>query len=181
MSGIGLGIGGAITIGAMEALYRSSAADLDERTTLRPFPQLDSASGTKKNMWTRYRTEMISKAGFAIFMCGNKLEAGAVVEANGMIEEFDLSEAQEFKITLAEAGGAPANDLRDQRAELLNELGKRIEIHTFEDASGQTQVFVGRGNLLVERDAALPLSGEPVASNGGYVNVFSNHQDIWRL
>ena len=82
------------------------------------------------------------------------------------------------KITIAEAGGLTANDLRDQRGQLLNELGKRIEIHTFEDVSGQVQVFVGRGNLLVERNTSLPLSGQAVASNGGYVNVFSNGHDI---
>ena len=82
------------------------------------------------------------------------------------------------KITIAEAGGLTANDLRDQRGQLLNELGKRIEIHTFEDATGQVQVFVGRGNLLVERNTSLPLSGQAVASNGGYVNVFSNGHDI---
>lgn len=91
VSGMGLGIGGAITIGAMEALYRSPASDLDERTTLRPFPQVEPTSGNKKEMWTRYRDEMISKAGFAIFICGNKLKEGKVVEANGVIEEFDLA------------------------------------------------------------------------------------------
>jgi flagellar hook-associated protein 1 FlgK len=82
------------------------------------------------------------------------------------------------KISLAEAGGQPANDLRDQRGQLLNELGKRIEIHSFEDINGQLQVFVGRGNLLVERNNTFALSGVPVATNGGFVNVFYNNQDI---
>ena len=82
------------------------------------------------------------------------------------------------KISLAEVGGQPANDLRDERGQLLNDLGKRIEIHTFEDAIGQTQVFVGRGHLLVERDTTVPLTGVASASNSGYVNVFYNNDDI---
>ncbi len=82
------------------------------------------------------------------------------------------------KISIAEVSGQTANDLRDQRGQLLNELGNRIEIHTFEEASGQVQVFVGRGNLLVERNTTYSLTGVASASNGGFVNVFSNQQDI---
>ncbi len=90
VSGIGLGIGGAITIGAMEALYESPASHMDERTTLRPFPQVAPSSGTLKRTWTRYRREMISRAGFAIFLCGNKRKGGKLVEADGVHEEFEI-------------------------------------------------------------------------------------------
>ena len=135
-----------------------------ERTVL-----LDKASALSQqfnkaaNDLTQLRKDLNTQVTQTITEVNNL--ASQVAEVNG-------------KITLAESDGSPANDLRDQRGELLNELGKRIEIHTFEDASGQVQVFVGRGTLLVERNTTLPLSGEPVASNGGYVNVFSNHQDI---
>jgi hypothetical protein len=94
VSGMGLGIGGAITIGAMEALYRDPASHLDERITLRPSPQVDPTSVSTKALWTRYRTEMISKAGFAIFICGNKLKGSKVVEADGVIEEFEIAVAR---------------------------------------------------------------------------------------
>ena len=82
------------------------------------------------------------------------------------------------KITTAEASGQTANDLRDQRGQLLNELGKQIEIHSFEDASGQVSVFVGRGNLLVERNTTYALAGAASASNGGFLNVFYKGTDI---
>ncbi|HEY3198004.1 MAG TPA: flagellar hook-associated protein FlgK [Nitrospirales bacterium] len=82
------------------------------------------------------------------------------------------------KITTAEASGQTANDLRDRRGQLLNELGKQIEIHTFEDASGQVSVFVGRGNLLVERNTTYALAGSASASNGGFLNVFYKGNDI---
>jgi flagellar hook-associated protein 1 len=86
--------------------------------------------------------------------------------------------ALNHKISLAEVGGQPANDLRDERGRLLNELGKRIEIRTFEDAIGQTQVFVGRGHLLVERDTTVALTAVGSATNGGFVSVDYNNNDI---
>ena len=57
VTGLGLGIGGAVTVGAMEALYRTPVSHLDERATLRPFPQLDPLSGSRKALVTRYRQE----------------------------------------------------------------------------------------------------------------------------
>src|SRR5207244_7299777 len=109
-----------------------------ERTVL-----LDKASALSQqfnkaaNDLTQLRTDLNTQVTQTITEVNNL--ASQVAEVNG-------------KITLAESDGSTANDLRDQRGQLLNELGKRIEIHTFEDASGQVQVFVGRGTLLVERD-----------------------------
>jgi len=92
ISGIGLGIGGAVTIGALEALYATPASQLDERAYLRPFPQVAPSSGTLGDIWERYRQEMISKAGFAIFLAGNKCDAvGATVPAGGVRREFEIA------------------------------------------------------------------------------------------
>ena len=93
VSGLGLGIGGAVTIGALEELYASSASQFDERMVLRPFPQVDPSRGTREAIWERYRQEMISKAGFAVFLSGNKLDpaTGATVEANGVMREFEIA------------------------------------------------------------------------------------------
>ena len=92
ISGIGLGIGGAVTIGALEALYMSPNSQLEERTVLRPFPQVPPSSGSLDDIWERYRQDMISKAGFAIFLAGNKRDAaGKVVDAEGVIREFEIA------------------------------------------------------------------------------------------
>jgi len=82
------------------------------------------------------------------------------------------------KIATAEASGHTANDLRDQRGQLLNELGKQIEIRTIEDVSGQVTVFVGRGSLLIERHTTYALTGTAAASNGGFLNVHYKGSDI---
>jgi flagellar hook-associated protein 1 FlgK len=60
-------------------------------------------------------------------------------------------------------------------------LGKQIELHTFEDASGQVSVFVGRGNLLVERNSTYALTGSASAANGGFLNVHYQGTDISAL
>jgi hypothetical protein len=92
ISGIGLGIGGAVTIGALEALYVLPTSQLEERTVLRPFPQVPPSSGSLGDIWERCRQDMISKAGFAIFLAGNKRDAaGAVVDASGVVREFEIA------------------------------------------------------------------------------------------
>lgn len=82
------------------------------------------------------------------------------------------------KIAAAELGGQPANDLRDQRGKLLNDLGKDIEIHTFEDTQGRAQVFVGRGQLLVEQTTRYALAGIASPDNSGFLAVGYDNQDI---
>lgn len=80
-------------MGTLEELYRSPAPQLEERTVLRPFPQVDPATADRAIIWERYRQEMIQKAGFAIFLAGNKLDeaTNTVVEANGVVREFDIA------------------------------------------------------------------------------------------
>lgn len=89
-SGFGLGIGGAVIIGAMEALYSDDESSIDERTRLRPFPQTTPKGMTLKQFWAEYREEMISNVGFAIFISGNKVRSGKIVTAEGVLEEFEI-------------------------------------------------------------------------------------------
>jgi hypothetical protein len=109
VSGVGLGIGGKVIIGAMEALYKKDYYDASDRLFLRPFPQQAPAGMTLKDFWTRYRTEMLSKAGVCIFIAGNKLDAatGTVMEAGGVIEEFEIAcGLSKFPIPIGATGHA---------------------------------------------------------------------------
>jgi hypothetical protein len=93
VSGFGLGIGGIITLGALEPLYASKTNQQANRTIIRPFPQSVPQSMTREQLWTKYREEMISMSGFAVFVCGNKLSGGKTVIADGMLEEFKIAKA----------------------------------------------------------------------------------------
>ncbi|MBC8105594.1 MAG: SIR2 family protein [Anaerolineae bacterium] len=91
VSGVGLGVGGNVVIGALESLLATGREDLSDRLTLRPFPQQPPSGMSRADFWTRYRQDMIRQSGACIFISGNKLDGGKVIEAKGVIEEFDIA------------------------------------------------------------------------------------------
>jgi hypothetical protein len=109
VSGLGVGIGDQVVIGALESLYQRHYYDASDRLFLRPFPQTPPAGMTIPQFWTKYRTEMLSMAGACIFVCGNKRDnsSGTIVEANGVLEEFQIAVGQGvFPIPLGATGHA---------------------------------------------------------------------------
>lgn len=91
VSGYGLGIGSIVINGALEFKLSSKYQNLDDLLILRPFPQIQSGTKTIPEIWTNYRKDMLSKAGIAIFLFGNKLnDKGEIVNSNGMEEEFKI-------------------------------------------------------------------------------------------
>src|SRR5699024_8889375 len=91
ISGFGLGVGSYIINGALEELYKNKEGRINDYLTLRPFPHSDSGERSLKTLWTEYRNEMISEAGVMIFVFGNKMLNDEVVEANGVIEEYEIA------------------------------------------------------------------------------------------
>jgi hypothetical protein len=90
VSGYGLGIGSIVINGALDYKLNSNYRNLDDLLILRPFPQMQSGTKSIPEIWTDYRNDMIAKAGIAIFVFGNKLVDGKIVNSNGMEEEFDI-------------------------------------------------------------------------------------------
>jgi len=90
ISGFGLGIGSTVINGALDFKLNSNYRNLDDLLILRPFPQIQSGTKTIPEIWTDYRNEMISKAGIAVFVFGNKKVGEEVVNSNGMEEEFEI-------------------------------------------------------------------------------------------
>lgn len=82
----------------------------------------------------------------------------------------DLNE----KISQAENAGQNANDYRDMRGRLLNELAEKIDIQYFEDGTGQITVMGGGSVLLVERGNSWDLGVEADPDNDGYYNIVMN-------
>jgi flagellar hook-associated protein 1 FlgK len=73
----------------------------------------------------------------------------------------------------AEIGGAPANDLRDQRGRLLNELSSQIDISALEDNQGHVTVVIAGGKPLVLATQAYAIRGVPDPVNSGFSNIES--------
>jgi hypothetical protein len=118
VSGFGLGIGSTILMGALEKLYEDRKSSVSERTILRPFPQTPPIGMDKEQFKTQHRTDMISNAGFTIFISGNKVEAtsGDTVIAEGVLEEFEIAKhLGKYPIPIGATGWAAQQIWEDVR------------------------------------------------------------------
>jgi flagellar hook-associated protein 1 len=72
------------------------------------------------------------------------------------------------KIVAAESGGTTANDLRDQRNNLVGELSSLIGINHYEDGNGSLTITTAGGQMLVNGTQSWELSqaGEEIYWNG---------------
>jgi hypothetical protein len=116
VSGLGTGVGGAVLIGAMEEVYKDDKTPLLDRIIMRPFPQLPPNDPNRAGLYTKYREDILSQVGFAIFLCGNKfdLATGKVVTADGMLQEFKIAKALgKYPIPVGATGDA-AKKIWDQ-------------------------------------------------------------------
>lgn len=93
VSGFGLGIGSCVISGALEEIYLSQDRNVEERLKCRPFPQVTTGQLSISKLWTKYREEMLSSVGISVFIFGNKFDdkTGKIINATGMVEEFDIS------------------------------------------------------------------------------------------
>ncbi|MBN1037065.1 hypothetical protein DWC20_16135 [Clostridium botulinum] len=119
ISGFGLGVGSFIINGVLDEVY-SKGNYIEDKLIMRPFPQKSSCGKILKELWTDYRKEMISLAGISIFIFGNKKDSkGNIIEANGMIEEFNIAKEQNaFIIPIATTGYASKTIMNQIRSDL---------------------------------------------------------------
>lgn len=91
VSGFGLGVGSQIISGALEEIYMNRQSINEDQLLLRPFPQKTLEMENIQELWDKYRRDMISKTGIAIFVFGNKLSDDCVINANGVYKEFEIA------------------------------------------------------------------------------------------
>ncbi|HDZ8840938.1 SIR2 family protein [Aeromonas dhakensis] len=90
-SGIGLGIGNAFITGAIQGVYQYHNGHIGDYISMKPFPQYIEDKTKRDETWVKYRHEIISSAGIAIFFMGNKLIDGKVLIADGVRKEFEIA------------------------------------------------------------------------------------------
>lgn len=98
VSGFGLGVGSSVITGVLEELYMSGSCLDNNQLIMRPFPQTPIGENDLKTIWREYRQDMISYAGVAIFLFGNKKKKGNIVESDGMKEEFEIAKKKKLLI-----------------------------------------------------------------------------------
>ncbi|WP_416048488.1 SIR2 family protein [Cupriavidus basilensis] len=92
VNGFGWGVGSAVINGALEAVYEYPERYSEDQLIIRPFPQFETGEKKLADLWDEYRHRMISLAGVAIFVFGNKMgEAGEVASAGGVKREFEIA------------------------------------------------------------------------------------------
>lgn len=92
VSGFGLGVGQYVVNGALEELHAMGSEQIDDRILILPFPQGIRDASERKRRWTAYRRQLLSRAGIAVFVFGNKPSPdGTVAHASGMEEEFEIA------------------------------------------------------------------------------------------
>jgi len=91
-TGMGLGVGNALFTGALEAIYADrQQGHLEDRMLMRPFPQYIADEAKRQEVWEAYRQDIISSAGIALFLFGNKKVGDNTVIADGMMREFEIA------------------------------------------------------------------------------------------
>jgi hypothetical protein len=92
VNGFGWGIGSSVINGALESIYSNPIKFSESQLILKPFPQFETGEKPLKVLWEEYRQKMISQCGISLFVFGNKKGAESdIIEANGVIREFEIS------------------------------------------------------------------------------------------
>ncbi|MGO9444813.1 MAG: flagellar hook-associated protein FlgK [Thiobacillaceae bacterium] len=78
-------------------------------------------------------------------------------------------------ITTAESGGGgqPANDLRDQRDQLVSQLSQQVQTSVLQQSDGTYNVYIGSGQALVLGNQAATLTASPSPSDNSQLQISS--------
>jgi hypothetical protein len=162
VSGAGQGVGPHVVNGVLDALERENTRVLSERLILRPFPLAIADLTERKRRWSEYRRQIIDEAGIALFLFGNKRDdTGAVVEADGVREEFKIAATSGIPVVPIGCTGGVAASLHSK---------VRNDLKTYLPAKGYKAMFaaVGRkasATTVASRAVAIikRLRNEPLA------------------
>jgi hypothetical protein len=112
VTGFGVGVGPYIVNGALAELEKENTQIIDDRIVMRPFPLGFPKPAERQRRWTAYRTDMVFRAGIAVFLFGNKHDpTGVVQKAEGMVEEFELAVKEGLTVIPVGCTGGTAADL----------------------------------------------------------------------
>lgn len=114
VSGFGLGVGNALISGAIDRAYTNGNYHLDDFLDVRPFPRAISDMGRRAEVWDAYRKDLLSLPGIAIFLFGNKLVDGRLVDADGLRKEFEIARSQGVLVVPVGGTGSVARTLGEE-------------------------------------------------------------------
>lgn len=116
VTGLGLGVGNSLFSGAAEQVLRAGSRHIEDAITARPFPQAIADKEERGRIWDKFRVDLIGSAGIAIFLFGNKIQAGRAVPADGMRREYEIAQESGLAVMPIGATGGTAKELADLAA-----------------------------------------------------------------
>lgn len=114
VNGFGWGIGSAVINGALDAIYAKPEKYSEDQLIMRPFPQLASNGQDLRELWHEYRHRMIGLSGIALFVFGNKVKDGSIVNADGVRREFEIAKEKGVVALPIGTTGYMAKELADE-------------------------------------------------------------------
>lgn len=158
VTGSGVLVGSATIAGFIDALRREGGWDLDRRLIVRPFPQPLEGLAPDRRAWEALRSEMSRYAGVVIFLGGAKLVDGELVDADGVLAEYEVARAAgAFILPVGVTGGAArviaerikGSDLAAKGADARRPTD--AELDALGDASASTEVLLEQINSILIR------------------------------
>jgi len=118
VNGFGWGVGSAVINGALAKVYEEPEKYSRDQLIVRPFPQFPTGGKSLPELWADYRQDMISFAGIAIFVFGNKKDStgNQIIEADGVYKEFEIAKRQGLFLLPVFATGWMAQKIYDELA-----------------------------------------------------------------
>lgn len=114
VNGFGWGIGSAVINGALDAIYAKPDKYSEDQLIMRPFPQQPSNGKDLSVLWDEYRHRMIGLSGIALFLFGNKLDGGNIVNAGGVRREFQIAQKTGVAVLPLGITGYMSKELADE-------------------------------------------------------------------
>ena len=99
----------------------------EDRLLLRPFPQGIEDDNTRQVLWKKYREDMISRAGVAIFIFGNKWSESGTISANGMRSEYEIAKERHCLIVPVGCTGFMAQEIWKEVKENLSAFYTNVD------------------------------------------------------
>lgn len=94
VSGLGRGVGGSVVLGALEHLYDPQVDDIgatDDLLAIRPFPLGVQDAQERRRLYEEHRRRLLAESGIAVFVMGNRLLDGVLVDSPGVLDEFRIA------------------------------------------------------------------------------------------
>ena len=128
VNGYGLGVGTYVINGITEYCYDHSNIKIEDSLKLMPFPLSAINSEKLRTNWEKYREEMISQCGIAIYMFGNKQKDGEIIEADGVKKEFKIAESHHLVNIPLAFTGAISQELYFENGDMVKNVLNNDEI-----------------------------------------------------